>query len=59
MSTDMKRYMLFAGNIYYPGGGMNDFVGSYDDLDRARFEIKERVERYGVFGNGKENWNYI
>jgi hypothetical protein len=26
----MKRYLLFAGEEYYPNGGMNDFVNDFD-----------------------------
>lgn len=26
----MKRYALFAGDNYYPGGGWSDFAGSFD-----------------------------
>ena len=29
----MKRYMLFAGDCYYPSGGMEDFVMSSNVLD--------------------------
>lgn len=32
----MKRYWLFSGQIYYPGGGMDDFIGSYDTVDEAK-----------------------
>lgn len=28
----MKRYLLFAGQIYYPRGGWEDFVGFFDEL---------------------------
>jgi hypothetical protein len=31
----MKRFLLFAVHNYYPGGGWNDFQGSYDTLDEA------------------------
>lgn len=31
----MKRYLLFAGSWYYPGGGWNDFVESFDTLEEA------------------------
>jgi len=31
----MKRYWLFAGDNYYPTGGMGDFIGSYDSVDDA------------------------
>jgi len=31
----MKRYLLFAGDKWYPSGGMNDFKGSFDEQDDA------------------------
>jgi hypothetical protein len=31
----VKRYLLFAGDLYYPGGGWSDFRGSYDDIYEA------------------------
>lgn len=31
----MKRFMLFTYDTYYPAGGMNDFRGSFDDLEEA------------------------
>jgi hypothetical protein len=31
----MKRYMLLIFPNYYPGGGMDDFRGSFDDLNEA------------------------
>lgn len=27
----MKRYLLFAGNDYYPSGGWHDLKASFDD----------------------------
>lgn len=32
----MKRYVLFAGSIYYPSGGGNDFREDFDDEQAAR-----------------------
>jgi len=32
----MKRYWLFAGDNYYPNGGMDDFVGSFYRIDEAK-----------------------
>ena len=32
----MKRFALFAGLNYYPGGGMSDFVGCFETEDAAR-----------------------
>lgn len=31
----MKRFLLFSGDIYYPGGGWNDFQGDFDTLNEA------------------------
>jgi len=31
----IKRFLLFAGNDYYPEGGANDFKGSYDSIEDA------------------------
>lgn len=32
----MKRYLLFAGYAYYPGGGMHDFYSSHDTAEDAK-----------------------
>ena len=32
----MRRYLLFAGEHYYPGGGWLDFVGAYLSVYRAK-----------------------
>ena len=40
----MKRYLLFAGDDYYPAGGWGDFVDSFSErveaLERAAQEMK-------------------
>ncbi len=37
----MKRFLVFAGDAYYPDGGMNDFQEDFDTLEEARsFEAK-------------------
>jgi hypothetical protein len=32
---DCKRYLLFASDYYYPIGGAEDLVGSYDTIEEA------------------------
>ena len=32
----MKRYLLFAGDDFYPSGGMGDFIADFDSLEKAR-----------------------
>lgn len=31
----MKRFLLFGGDCYYPGGGWDDFVGAFDSAAEA------------------------
>lgn len=31
----MKRYLLFAGSLYYPSGGWDDFIASFDTVDEC------------------------
>lgn len=31
----MNQFVLFAGDNYYPGGGWQDFVDSYDTVEEA------------------------
>ena len=32
----MKRYVLFAGDDYYPSGGAHDYRGSFDTVEEAK-----------------------
>lgn len=31
----MKRYLVFAGEVYYPAGGWNDFIKDFDSETEA------------------------
>ncbi len=31
----VKRYVVFAADAYYPGGGWDDHVGSFDTVEEA------------------------
>jgi hypothetical protein len=31
----MKRFLLFAGDTYYPSGGWRDFQGDYESVEDA------------------------
>jgi hypothetical protein len=42
----MKRYLAFYGHDYYPGGGMNDFVGHYDTKEEAIEDIDRTHKDY-------------
>jgi hypothetical protein len=38
-----RRYLLFAGNRYYPKGGWLDLVGEFDLLDDARASMPANI----------------
>ena len=40
----MKRYALFCCRRYYPGGGFNDFIGTYDTVSEAETAASKWVE---------------
>lgn len=42
---ELVRYMLFAGEEYYPCGGMEDFKGHFATIA----ELVERIGRYDWF----------
>lgn len=35
----MKKYFVFAGDTFYPGGGMCDFRGTFDSYEDAMKRI--------------------
>lgn len=42
----MKQYWLFFGMIYYPQGGMLDFVFSSDDIDEVEKKLSDLVQEH-------------
>lgn len=40
----MNKYLLFSGDYYYPSGGMEDFVMSFETLDAAKEYVKASHE---------------
>ena len=49
-------YYVFAWDTYYPGGGLNDYVASYEDIDDAeaygkRLKHKDMVQIVKVSGS--------
>ena len=42
-------FFLFAGEHYYPSGGMNDFIDQFDNIDDA----------IGTADSGKYDWYNI
>ncbi len=41
----MKRYLLFGGDSYYPGGGWDDFINDFDTIVEAREEAKQKLHK--------------
>lgn len=42
----MERYLVFAGDHYYPSGGWDDFHGDYASLEQAK-AIAAELEKEG------------
>ena len=40
----MKRFLLFAGSVYYPSGGMEDLIGDFKTPEDARTKLVEWLE---------------
>jgi len=43
----MKRYILFAGNQYYPMPGCDDIVNSFDTIEEAT-DLLPVLKDYGM-----------
>lgn len=45
----MKRYLLFAGGIYYPTGGWDDYKATADSLEELYIKGAEYKAEYKWF----------
>jgi hypothetical protein len=53
----MKRFLVFAGDAYYPKWGMYDFQKDFDTLEEARgFEAKI-IEKFKL--RWRDSWKYF
>lgn len=50
----MKRFLLFAGDKYYPVGGADDLIGSFNDRDEA-----EDAGWPGWFEDSPPDWAHV
>ena len=48
----MKRYLLFSGDVYYPAGGWDDLVDTFDTEKEAHEFGRELYKR-------NNNWFHI
>jgi len=55
----MKRFLVFAGDAYYPEGGMYDFQHDFDTLEDARsFEAKIIEEFKSIWKDSWKNFKW-
>lgn len=54
------RYLVFAGQYYYPSGGWDDYRAQFDNLDEARSYAKSLIKfeqsYLGGWINVGEDW---
>lgn len=44
-------YHLFAWDLYYPEGGLGDYVGSFSTLENARYNARRvKKDRWQIMG---------
>lgn len=58
----MKRYLVFGFSNYYPSGGWEDHLGSFETLEAAKTFLDTEKEDLVYFGNKlspKNYWDYI
>ena len=53
----MKRFLVFAGDCYYPDGGMNDFQEDFDTLEEARSFEAKIIEKFKL--RWRDSWKYF
>ena len=52
----LKNYLAFYGAVYYPSGGMDDFIGDYDTLEEAIEAIEKKHKEGGYDVSWKYDW---
>lgn len=50
----VKRYLLFAGENYYPGGGWDDYVTDADTVE----ELRDLLKRMGDSDDSSHDWDW-
>lgn len=53
------KYMLFAGNTYYPEGGFSDFKGLFGTVDLAIEAVSEYNENKDRFDDEWDWWHVV
>ena len=54
----MKRFLLIAGDSYYPSSGTGDWLGTYDSKDDIPTitRLSDEYHRFEIEGFGKFDW---
>jgi len=56
----MKRFLLFAGDCYYPEGGAEDFIGGCDTMEEAETLLLGNDDDWGKpscrYRNASSQW---
>ena len=53
----MERFLLFAGDEYYPAGGWDDFRGSFKTVEEAEKKADKPTDR--EWANNSYDWWHI
>ena len=53
-----EKYYLFAGNNYYPKGGMLDYKGEFESIKDAVEYFRDHAEDISNDGN-VDNWGHV
>jgi hypothetical protein len=52
----IKRYIVFGFDRYYPNGGFNDCLGSYDSMEEIDEKIEKQFEYYTFNGFSRDEF---
>ena len=50
----MERYLVFYGSVYYPSGGVNDLIGSFNTKEEGVEKIKKQHKQESY----RDTWEY-
>ena len=51
----MNRYFVFYGDVFYPMGGMRDFIGSFESMTEAHIAVNSA---HASSRKEDEEWEY-
>lgn len=55
----LERHLLFIGNIYYPGRGLEDLCGCYNSEEAAIAEIFDKTSEKNRDLEGIRAWSHV